>query len=716
VNVTPPIDQAKGIYHITLQATVTNAKSTTTSTIDLVVVITFAVDISAFTSERQKDVYPGDPMYFNFTVKNKGSGDDVYSLKVDDSIFTDKKMAKWATFNKNAVAVKYQGQASAMMIITVPLDAEKKDYLFRVKAISSYDDTAYTTYDFTLSVLGISAVTLTTDTDIPKGNPSDQVTYTVKVKNTGTSADTYTISAENAYKSWVTLSQKSMSISYDTTVNLLVTIKIPDDALFGSYNLTVKAVSGNDDTIFTTIKLQVNVRQVVDFTVTTDDASKSSDPGKNMTYTLTIENQGNWNDVYKFEVTSSDSKKADWVTFEAQTLDVAYNDKGTIRVYVSIPSNYKDATAGDFDLTVKVISKINDSIYKQIKLTTTLNQIYELVLSCSDCSQTLDVNGNDAEWDVDVQNSGNGDDQVTFQIDQKEASWQKSWWDFSPSTLDVESGKTRTTTVRLVASRVVDVDANTYNFRVVATSGDGDTKSLSLKLEVVVVKAQIQITSWTIGSSSMKAGDKIPVTINLKNIGTAATPSTFSVALLLDNNPVATTSTSKMNANEEQTISLSWEPTDATSGALKVRVTVAGEKTDSSPKQVSVAAKAGLGFDLNNSMNLLVLVLIVVIVLIVLVMLFTRRRPVPAPVAPTPPTEEGAGEEEEEQGGEEEGGEEEGGEEEAPPEEEEETQAPTPRVAKIRCPKCKEIMEISSPKRPLEVRCSSCNAKLLLKK
>jgi len=39
-----------------------------------------------------------------------------------------------------------------------------------------------------------------------------------------------------------------------------------------------------------------------------------------------------------------------------------------------------------------------------------------------------------------------------------------------------------------------------------------------------------------------------------------------------------------------------------------------------------------------------------------------------------------------------------------------------PRIAKIRCPKCKDIMEISSPKRPLEIRCSSCNAKLLMRK
>jgi len=38
------------------------------------------------------------------------------------------------------------------------------------------------------------------------------------------------------------------------------------------------------------------------------------------------------------------------------------------------------------------------------------------------------------------------------------------------------------------------------------------------------------------------------------------------------------------------------------------------------------------------------------------------------------------------------------------------------KIARIKCPKCKEVMDIKSSKRPLEVRCDNCNAKLLLKK
>jgi len=38
-----------------------------------------------------------------------------------------------------------------------------------------------------------------------------------------------------------------------------------------------------------------------------------------------------------------------------------------------------------------------------------------------------------------------------------------------------------------------------------------------------------------------------------------------------------------------------------------------------------------------------------------------------------------------------------------------------PHIAKIRCPKCKLVMDVRSQKRPLELRCTDCNAKLLLK-
>ena len=718
VNVTPPMDQAKGTYIVRLKAAVTNAKSETSATVDLKVIISFGVEITAISNERSKDVTPGNKMYYNFTIKNKGSGDDTFSLKVDDSIFTDKKIAKWATFTKTEVPVKYDSEVRAMMIITVPIDAEKKDYTFRVKATSTYDENSAAIYDFTLSVLGIAGVTLTTETDVPHTEPSNAVTYTVKLKNTGNQADTYTITAEGSYKSWITFDRSSVSVGYDTTFNLPVTIKVPDDAKVGSYNLTVKAKSTADDTLSGTITLQVFVKQVVDFTVTVDDATKESLPGKNITYTLTIENAGNGDDLYKFEVTSSDSKMSGWATFAADQLVVAYDDKDTIKVYVAIPSDNKDASAGPFNLVIKVISKKNDSIYKQITLTTTITQVYEITLSCSDYSQILDLNGNDAEWDIDVKNTGNGDDTLTFQIDQKESSWQKSWWSFSPSSLDVESDRTRTTTVKLMASRVVDVDSGTFTFRVVSVSSDGDTRSLSLRLEVKVVKAEIQVVSWTIKTTKAKTGDHVPVDITIKNIGSAATPSTVSIAILLDNNPVATTTTSKLNAGEDTTLTMNWEPTEAVSGTMKVRVTVAGDKYDSSAKTVEATGGVGLaGLDMSSPMFMIVLLLIVVIIVIVVIMAATKKKPIPSPMMPPPPMEEGAGEEEQEQGGEEGAGEEESGEdgageEEAPSEEE----APTPRVAKIRCPKCKEIMEISSPKRPLEVRCSSCNAKLLLKK
>jgi hypothetical protein len=252
----------------------------------------------------------------------------------------------------------------------------------------------------------------------------------------------------------------------------------------------------------------------------------------------------------------------------------------------------------------------------------------------------------------------------------------------------------------------------------VSVSSDGDTRSLSLRLEVKVVKAEIQVVSWTIKTTKAKTGDHVPVDITIKNIGSAATPSTVSIAILLDNNPVATTTTSKLNAGEDTTLTMNWEPTEAVSGTMKVRVTVAGDKYDSSAKTVEATGGVGLaGLDMSSPMFMIVLLLIVVIIVIVVIMAATKKKPIPSPMMPPPPMEEGAGEEEQEQGGEEGAGEEESGEdgageEEAPSEEE----APTPRVAKIRCPKCKEIMEISSPKRPLEVRCSSCNAKLLLKK
>ena len=151
----------------------------------------------------------------------------------------------------------------------------------------------YDSFDFSLSVLGRVGVEMTTEDDIPEGEPGNSVTYTVEVENMGNGPDTFTLSAEGAYKNWVKLERLSVPLAYEGKLNIHVTIQIPDDATYGSYNVTVKAKSTEDEDISTDIRLQVDVLQVVEFTASIDDNSLEGLPGENITYEMDLENLGN---------------------------------------------------------------------------------------------------------------------------------------------------------------------------------------------------------------------------------------------------------------------------------------------------------------------------------------------------------------------------------------------------------------------------------------
>jgi hypothetical protein len=194
------------------------------------------------------------------------------------------------------------------------------------------------------------------------------------------------------------------------------------------------------------------------------------------------------------------------------------------------------------------------------------------------------------------------------------------------------------------------------------------------------------------------------------------------VKVYANGNAVASkTITSTIQKNKDAQTTLEWTTDTAGTYTMKVTATYGTEtaKELTLTQKVTVAEKGGV-VDLMSWLPWIVVVLLIFVVIGVAIAMGRRARPGPAPPAvraPAPrpalaPARRPAAEEEDEE-----------------EEEAEKAAAPKPlapptpaaaaakpKIARIKCPKCQTIKDVTSPVRPIEVKCDNCGARLRLVK
>ncbi len=746
-----PDDIAKGSYTFELKATVTNPDATASKLLVLTVLVSYSSELFVKSSrEKEKDIAPGATATYSIFLRNTGTVNETFDVFLDGS---SEDFLDWVT-----IAVVGGGRTAPVTQVTVPadrdditlsnekgltitvkvpLDAELGTVLIKIRTESQRDESSF--FTFTIMVNVQEKYNVHVDVDdvegvIKEGDPGDKVTYSFTLENAGNVQDTYTLRASGLKKSWVSFKETELTLSPKEEKLVTYTVTIPDAQTLGTHVLDIFVESQDGPaSVFATYKINVTVRQVIDFTVTSDSVSEDGKPGENLTFLVDIENNGNGPDAYAF---SFDVHKdyLQWVKLDAANLSIPAGRSDQLLVTVKVP---RGADAAEVGIDLTVTSTVNDTGKEKIHLTATVEQLYDVSVELDTDSQPVDpARGQDGSWRVLVRNNGNARDSVRLQVGSLESGWVKTYFAL-PSATDLDAGAEKVLTVTLKADLLADVQGGAFDFEVSALSGDLETVSNPLVLSGRIVTADLVVSEIkVISEKPFVVGTPISIDVTIENQGQTESPQ-LSVQLVVGGPIQATQQLPKVLQGDTHTLSFSWTPTKPVSGTVEARFLLNGKEVRKSGERITVnaAPTSGGAIDVGSpaGMGMIGLIALLLVALIIVAMRKPKAAPsgttVPPPgVKKRPPTgptgpasdgddrdeetgdgDEGEGPEDEQDHGDDEGERDDGADDEAP--------APTPgKVTKIRCGRCQSIIEVTSTERPLMIRCESCNAKLRLSK
>jgi uncharacterized membrane protein len=200
---------------------------------------------------------------------------------------------------------------------------------------------------------------------------SGDAVYTVRITNTGTALDTFTLTTSGDVAA--TLSRNSVSLAPGASTDVVLTINENALTEVSEYEVTVTAISQADNTqtasVTTTTTIftcGVELAGIGDLTKTLTDASAG------VRYTIRVTNTGSKSDIVTL-TTSGD------VAASLSRSSVSLAPGGTINVILTIAANAL-TTPGTFKVKVKATSGSDKTKTAEITTTTTIASNYGVTL------------------------------------------------------------------------------------------------------------------------------------------------------------------------------------------------------------------------------------------------------------------------------------------------------------------------------------------------
>ncbi len=211
------------------------------------------VSVSISPGEASAD--KGQTVTFTVKVTNTSPIMDTYDLEVTE-------IDGWgATLDDDLLEdVESGASVNVTLSVIVPSDAEDGDEDAITVTATSQADSTVSASDTCTAKAGIvvEKVKVTISPTSKDGSPGDDVTYSVTVKNEGTSTDTFSLQATDTAGWSPRISLSTLTLDAEASGTATVTVTIPDDAAAGaSTTITVTASgTGYDDSITSTASVK----------------------------------------------------------------------------------------------------------------------------------------------------------------------------------------------------------------------------------------------------------------------------------------------------------------------------------------------------------------------------------------------------------------------------------------------------------------------------
>jgi hypothetical protein len=321
----------------------------------------FDLDFNLLTGS--KTVSPGESANFDFEVINTGNTEDTFTFTKSGS------QSDWGTMTLPAVTLNPGESDVVSLVVNVPPDALDGNYDIDVTATSQGD-----------SSKSKNAVTTTIVSTIPtyncdlyssvldqKTNPDNILTYTITVTNTGNSDNTIGLDISKDDNNWGSLSDTTVTLAKGQSQDITLTVSVPSDALDGSYQIKVQAISEIDPSYYDEISLTTTVEQIIYGLEVEPETQKADiEKGAQQEFSITVENTGNTKETIICEVIGDDN---DWVVLNSNSLTLNEGITDEVTVLVKVPES---ASEGIHDLEIKGSVNENPSISDTVKIRVTV--------------------------------------------------------------------------------------------------------------------------------------------------------------------------------------------------------------------------------------------------------------------------------------------------------------------------------------------------------
>ena len=348
----------------------------------------------------------------NFTIKiaNDGNGEDDISLALIGG------NSSWGQLGDSAFTLEAGTNGTTTLRVTPPKDTEAKNGYILIVRATFEDDTTTNSRNIFINVNQIYEVSVQVSGDSSKkGDPGDELSYQILVKNKGNGDDTFTLSLEGEKADWGSiLDEVELTSGESITVNL--TVNIDDDATVGDNDIIVRGTSEDNPSVNDTgtVKVTVNKQFKVDVIV----SSMSGDPGSTISYAVRIQNEGTGDDTFSVSIDDyPEGWSVDPVAFQVEDVPAGGEEVVTLNVSIRSGENNKAFT---INLTASSDEARKENPPKYVNTTvsiiTIVNQEYWIEFDLDDPG---DINvdatvGIPTSVDFDVVNKGTGDDAVSY--------------------------------------------------------------------------------------------------------------------------------------------------------------------------------------------------------------------------------------------------------------------------------------------------------------
>ncbi|UCE74449.1 MAG: hypothetical protein JSV56_01745 [Methanomassiliicoccales archaeon] len=677
---------------------------------------------------------PGETIYFKLEVTNVGTATDRYTFRVTSVDETKFPGITIANINSD-VKVRESRETTA----NIPISTENEKavvgmYQVEVTGTSVNDATITRTIILNINITAKAGLQVG-DSQTGTGEPGDVIDYKFRITNKGNAPDTFDLALSGTNKDWgqileavppyAPLSEVALDVegvSQDYYVDIYVRVTIPgtgETSAGTSYAVDLEVSSSTSEDVSLKRQATTTVEDYLDLILEYSGSGlphKEFDPNqKAPKFSFRVTNNGNQDETGITIRVDPD----DW-DFLPETLADTIEPGGTstFSLEFTIPADEK---RGEYELQVYVVSSIDpatksDPVYITINITKP-----DLSVSSGDISGLDDMDylmgkvGNAVTISAAISNEGDSDAK-SVQVKLYEDNNVRG----TKSISSISAGASKNVDFRwTVVAEDVELKIEITPQEELEEDNNEVTIQLDLRPDLSFEGEQINFSK-----SNPAPGEKITLTALIRNTGGDAEDV---VVKFYDGTKIIGTDTLDIDHDEVGEATYDWEVPDkeGESRSIKAEIDLSGVQGhgDDATKSVKIGGEgAGQIFSGAGLLGMIVGLIIGAIIFLFLGLAMGRRG---APKAGAGAPEGAAGpsfgafEKEMPAGADKKAPKAapapfERMEEEAPSEEEEKAK-PKEAVARVRCPKCGRVTEVTSTQRPLQIPCE-CGTTLMLKK